>query len=213
MQEWISEHRTAARTIFTMLAIVCIGLVGYAIYLGIDRKDKVQVELAVVPSNAKVTIDGKDTNPSFAYLHPGKKYKFKAQKEGFKSLEIESYVGKDNKIVTLPLTPESEEAKKWAENNQDRYSILEAMASKAANEEGEKITEQNPLVSVLPYKNLIYSIGYRGDPSDPSGRSIIIVIDARPNSRTAALVKLGELGGDITKLKIEFANYENPFHE
>ena len=213
MQEWISEHRTAARIVFTALIIVIVGLVGYAIFIAVDREGKVQVELAVVPRDAKITVDGKDVNPSFTYLQPGKKYSFKAQKQGFKSLEIVSYIAEDNKVVTLPLTPESEDAKKWAEANQDNYSVLAAMASKATNEEGEKITEQNPIVSSLPYKNLIYSIGYRGDPSDPSGRSIIVIIDARPNSRTAALQKLSELGGDITTLKIEFANYENPFHE
>lgn len=213
MQEWISEHRTAARIVFIALVVALIGLVGYAIFIAADRAGKVHVDLAIVPDDAKVTVDGKDVNPNLTYIQPGKKYSFKAQREGFESLEIESYVSNDNKIVTLPLTPESEEAKKWAQNNQDKYSVLEAKASKAANEEGEKITEQNPIVSSLPYKNLIYTIGYRGDPSDPSGRSIIVIIDARPNSRTAALQKLGELGGDITTLKIEFANYENPFHE
>lgn len=213
MQEWISEHQIAARIVFTVFIIAFIGLVGYAIFIAVERAGKVQVDLAVVPSDAKVTVDGKDVNPSFTFLHPGKKYTFKAQKEGFKPLEIESYIAKDSTTVTLPLSPESEEARKWMERNQDKYSILEALASKAANEEGEKTVEQNPIVSVLPYKNLIYSIGYRGDPSDPSGRSIIVIIDARPNSRTAALTKLSELGGDITTLKIEFANYENPFHE
>jgi len=63
----------------------------------------------------------------------------------------------------------------------------------------------------LPYDNLVYTIGYQADPSDPTGQSVIIDIDAAEGYRNAAVDKIRELGYDPADYKITFEGYVNPF--
>jgi hypothetical protein len=71
--------------------------------------------------------------------------------------------------------------------------------------------DENPIINDLPYENLIYSIGYRIDPSDPSHNSIILTIDAPEGTRNAAVQQIRDMGYDPTEYKIEFKDYKNPF--
>lgn len=191
--------------------ILLLGFGAYSVYMSIQRAGKLAVELVVVPSDAKIEMNGQQVNANGLYAAPGD-YVFSASKEGFKKMETHIHIadGLPN-TVTLPLEPESNEAKEWVSKNQDQYASLEGAAGKAANEQGEVVSEKNPVIQVLPYKNLLYTIGYKNDLSDPTGKSIIVTIDAISGYRNAAIRQLRELGHDPTQLKIEFTKYESPF--
>lgn len=209
-QDTTSRNRTIVLVII-ITVILLIGFGAYNIYLSVQRAGKLGVRVVVVPSDAKVEMNGQVVSPNDLYVIPGD-YAFSASKNGFKKVEGHIHVanGLPN-TVTLPLEPESNEAKEWAKQNQDRYAALEGAAGKAANEQGEAVSERNPVIRVLPYKNFLYTIGYKNDLSDPTGKSIIVTIDAVPGYRNAATRKLRDLGHDPAQLKIEFTNYESPF--
>lgn len=205
---------TRNRTIVLAVAITILLLVGagaYNIYLSIQRAGKIAVELVVAPNDAKVEMNGQSVNANGLWVSPGD-YVFSATKEGFKKAEAHVHIAEGSpNIITLPLEPESAEAKKWAEQNKVQYENLEGRAAKAANRQGEAVSEKNPVIQVLPYRNFLYTIGYKNDPSDPTGKSVIVLIDAVSGYRNAAIRKLRELGYDPTQLKIEFIKYESPF--
>lgn len=71
--------------------------------------------------------------------------------------------------------------------------------------------DSNPIAARLPYKSLLYTIDYRTDPADSTGRSIILEIDAPQGRREQVLAQLERWGYNPTNLNIEFINYRNPF--
>lgn len=209
MRNWIAQNRGAALAILAAILLL-IGFSAYNVYLSIQRAGKIQVTVVLAPKDAVFTVNGQNTNPNDVYLTEGQ-YVFTAKKDGFASLETHSYISKDKKTITMPLTPESDEAKKWAAANQAQYDQVSGIAGQAATTEGEQITQKNPVIRVLPFKNFIYTLGYRNDRSDPTGQTMIVTVDARAGNRNAAIRKLRELGSDPAQLKIEFTNYESPF--
>ncbi len=76
----------------------------------------------------------------------------------------------------------------------------------------ETFNDINPIVEKLPIKALFYSIGFRNDPNDKTGQSIILEIDALPDYRQSAINKIRELGYDPGNFKIIFREYESPFN-
>lgn len=209
-QDTVTRNRTIVLTIGVIIVLL-LGFGAYSIYLSIQRAGKLPVELIIVPGDAKVEMNGQTVGTSGLYVTPGD-YVFSASKEGFKNMDAHVHIAEGlPNTVTLPLEPESAEAKKWAEQNQNQYNTLEGAAGKAANKQGEAVSEKNPVIQVLPYKNFLYTIGYKNDLSDPTGKSIIVTVDAITGYRNAAIRKLRELGHDPTQLKIEFTKYESPF--
>ena len=209
-QDTATRNRTIVITAI-IAVILLLGFGAYTIYVSMQRAGKLAVKLVVVPGDAKIDMNGQTVSAYGLYVSPGD-YVFSASKEGFKTMEAHTHIAEGlPNTVTLPLEPESEEAKKWVQQNQNQYAALEGAAGKAANEQGEAVSEKNPVIRILPYKNFLYTIGYKNDLSDPTGKSIIITIDATPGYRNAATRKLRELGYDPTQLKIEFTKYESPF--
>ncbi len=187
-------------------------LVGYYIFLQATRTGKIAVDVATVPADASVDISG--TNYGSAktiYLQPNKNYSVKIHKNGFKDVAFSQYITRDNHNITVGLTGQSESAIKWQQDNQDKYTELEGAIGQIANQEGVSFVDKNPIVPSLPYENLIYSIGYRADASDPSGKAIILTINAPEGARNAAIQQIRDLGYDPLDYKIEFSDYRNPF--
>lgn len=207
--EYIRTHRIA----FAFIVTLVIGLLGYGIYIAISRSGKEAVTVYLVPSDATLTANGERISAGTAYLKPGN-YTVKASKDGFREYSTQVTINAPNQTeIDIALGPVSEEAKKWVAEHQDLYLAYEGRVGGRANKRGEAFSEKNPITSRLPVTNLLYSIGYRSDTSDPSGNSIIIEIDTTRGYRRAALEKIREIGYDPTDYKINFTNYENPFDE
>lgn len=208
--EYIRTHKAA----FSLITLVVIGLLGYGAYIAISRTGKEAVQVYLTPGDATLTANGEHLDNGTVYLVPGT-YEVKASKDGFESFSQKIVIDNPNtKEIDIALQPVSEEAKKWAAENQKLYLAYEGRAGKRANQEGEEFSKKNPVASRLPIDTFLYSIGYRADTSDPSGDSIIIVISAPEGYRWAALERFRDLGYDPTDYTIEFTNYKNPFsHE
>jgi len=208
MHETIYNNR---KRIILLLLVVIIGIIGYAIYIPISRIGKLPVTLVTVPRDSRVTID----NASFAngtiYLKPNTRYNVTVSKDGFSTDTQSVYIGQDDRIIAAALLASSEQAKKWVEENQDKYLALEKVRGEAASQKGETAQTNNPIISLLPFSNYLYTIGYKARPTDPSGTSIIVTINASDGYRQAALQQIEQWGYDPTGLSIEFTNYRNPF--
>jgi hypothetical protein len=200
-----------AKIIGTLVLVVIIALVGYGIYKQVAKTSNVAVTVAVAPSDATITIDGKAASTGTTYLAPNKNYKVTISKNGFSTYSVSQYVDSAHNTISVALSPISDEAKKWVEAHQDQFLAVEGDAGAQANATGEEFAEQNPITNVLPVDNFVYTIGYKNDQSDPSGNSIILTIDAAEGYRNGAVQAIRDMGYDPAKYKIEFKDYQNPF--
>lgn len=210
LSEFIRQHKI----ITTIIVILLVGLIAYTVYLSISRAGKEPVTIYLIPGDTKLMIDNQQYSAGTAYIKPGT-YNVSASREGFESIERTVTIGQPNTaVIDISLTPVSDEAKQWQEDNMHLYDQFQARTGVRANEFGERFREQFPIVTKIPFSNFIYSIGYRLKNPDNSSEGIILTITAITGSREAALNKIRELGFDPTDYEINFNNYENPFsHE
>lgn len=191
--------------------VIIVALVGYGIYKQVSTTGEIAVTVSVAPGDARVNVDGKDVAVGTIYLKPGKAYPVKVSKDGFKDFSGTQYIDATSNKITVALAPVSDAAQKWVQDNQSQYTSVEGQAGAQENAVGQEFTNKNPITSSLPLENLIYTIGYKRDNSDPSGNSIILTIDAAQGYRNGAIQAIHDLGYDPSKFKIEFYNYTNPF--
>lgn len=211
LSDFIRNHRIVT----AIIAVLILGLIGYAAYIAISRAGKEPVSVYLIPNDATLTIGDQQYRAGTAYIKPGT-YDITATRDGFESYSDTITIDQQNTAaVDISMTPVTEEAIRWAEENEDLYSAFQARTGERAGEFGQQIREQFPIASKLPFKNYIYSIGHRLKNIDNPSEGIIIVISTITGYREAALDKIRELGFEPTDYEIEFNdNYENPFsHE
>lgn len=210
----ILEFIKAHKLIFTAFMILLVGLIVFISYTIMTRIGKEPVTVRLIPNDARLVINGEQIREGTAYLKPGM-YTFEASRDGFETVKRSVIVGKPNSAeIDVALTPISDSAIKWQNENKKLYFEYEGRAGVHASQKGEVFTAVNPITSRLPYDTLLYTIGYRADPSDTSGNSIIIEIDAMSGYRNAAIKKIRDFGFNPTNFKIIFRDYESPFdHE
>lgn len=210
LRDFIQDHKIT--TVITIILIV--GFIGYASYIAISRAGKEPVTIYLLPGDTILTIDGQQYNAGTAFIKPGT-YEVVATRDGFQTQNSTVTINQPNTaVVDISMTPVSEEAKRWAAENEHLYSEFQARTGQRAGEFGQQIREQFPIASKLPFRSSIYAIGHRlKDVNNPS-EGIIIEITAITGFREAALNKIRELDFDPTDYEINFNNYENPFsHE
>lgn len=192
----------------TVVAVVVVGV--YLISVSIYRSDKTKVTVNVVPDTAEITFNDQRISNGVQYLEPGY-YKVKINHDGFLPHEESVEIGQAPQIVNIALTPDSDEASAWLSENEEQYLGYEQLAGQQAIREGAIVAEKNPIISKLPFRNLLFTIGYRADTSDSTGQSIIVEIDAVKGYRQSAINQIDNWGYDPAELNINFRNYQNPF--
>jgi len=203
--------RNNYKKLLILAAVVLIAVAVYGIYTLVTRNGKIPVAVSVVPGDSKITLDGNSAPSSGTLYLTSGDHTIKVSKDGFTTETRKYFVDEDHKTINVSLSPISEEAKKWAKENSQLYLDNEGRGGAASEEEGIAFRDKNPIVDVLPYDGLLYTIGYQTDTRDPSGNSIIITIDAGPGNRNAAVEQLREFGYDPTDFVIKFNDYTNPF--
>ncbi len=207
IKDVIKQYKLA----FGALALLLLGLIAFGLYTTITRSGKEPLTVYLVPTDAKLSVSGKEMKTGETYLTPGK-YTIEASRDGYETEKREVTIGQPNKVdIDVALNPITESAKKQQEIDNQLYLDYESRAGVRASQEGEDFTAENPITGDLPFRSLLFTIGYRADTSDPSGKSIIIEIDAASGYRAAAINKISELGYDPSNYKITFRNYESPF--
>lgn len=194
-----------------ILALGFTGIIGYSIFTAISRSGKEAVKVYILPGDAQVTVNGQRVSAGTAYLTPGK-YEIEGKKSGFADYNDSVLIESPNiEIIDIGLVPISDEAKKWAKDNERLYAEREGRGAEQARKRGEVFKQINPITNKLPINNVLYSIGYTLDPDDPTEKSIILQVDVPQGYREGVLNKIRELGYDPTNFKINFKIYESPF--
>lgn len=208
----MDSDQTKLKRIITVVLLVVIALVTYMGLLRLSRQDEIAVRINTLPEDAQVSIN--DSEPfkgnSTAYLNPGT-YKVTVKAEGFRTTNDQIVVGNKPSVEYYMLTSDSSEADEWQRKNEKKILEFEGKIAEKASEESEEFRKKNTVTSVLPYRNVLYSIEYRAGDND----SVIVQIIAdSAENRSFALQKLRELGYEPTDLKIEFpGNFINAFVE
>lgn len=203
--EWYQQNKK-----IIIATVVCFILVLFAwgAWISISRAGKVAITVSTVPRDSSISIDGQPSGSGTLWLKPGK-YVFKAQKDGFKTREKTITVTdeKEQNVVALALSPESEQAKKWADEHAGEYKNNETYGAVEAQANGQYFRDNNPIVAHLPYNDPYYQITYASE----ADNSIVLTINTpSPRYRYFAIQKIRELGYDPSDFNIIFSDFKNP---
>jgi len=196
--------------IIILFFIIVISVILFATYQKVDQNGKIQILINLVPKDSKITIGSKQYTNGLNYITPGE-YKITVQKDGFETKEITKELIKDSDKVNISLFAQSDEAKKWVLINKAQYSNFENMVAKDTQEKGVTFQQINPITKNLPFKNYLFSIGYKTDSSDKTGNSIIITISSSPQYRQTAISQIERWGYNLADYNYEFSGFNNPF--
>lgn len=196
--------------IVILFFIIVISVISFTIYQKVDQTGKIQISINLVPKDSKITIGNNQYTNGLNYIVPGE-YKITAQKDGFETKNIVKKLVNNNDKINISLLAQSDEAKKWALINKAQYSNFENMVAKDTQEKGITFQQINPITKNLPFKNYLFSIGYKTDSSDKTGNSIIITINTSPQYRQSAISQIERWGYNLADYNYEFNGFNNPF--
>lgn len=134
-----------------IIAILAVLLVGGLVWLLVDRAQKTAtINVTITPESSQITIDGKQASSSNR-IRPGA-YVVSVEKEGFHSYEESVDVG-SNEVIDLyvALEPSSDETQGWYDENPEDAGALERVLDNQYTQEATTITENFPVISILPY--------------------------------------------------------------
>lgn len=185
-------------------------LLGFWLSIGLSHSGKTKVNVIVIPSNAKVTVNNKELSSNTLYLEPGD-YTFKASAAGYKDDVQDVLIADESIELGLVPAPDSEAARQWLADNPQIQLQREAIGGQNADRNGERIRKATPLITKLPRTELNgpYEIGYGPAPDRKDG--IFIEVNySSPNGRKKALKWIREQGVDPTDLEIRYIDFSNP---
>lgn len=203
--DWIQEHKRLI--VITSLLLLGV-LIAWGAMTYISRIGKIGVTISTVPSDATVFVNNAPTRGGTIWVVPGK-YTIRASKEGFATSEkkVDASAAKEQNVVAMALTPQSDTAKQWASQHQDEYKNNEIYGAIEARENGAAFAAAHPITKTLPYTDPYYQISYLRDGDE----SIILTVSTdSPRYRYYAVKKLRELGYEPTDFTIKFTDFKNP---
>lgn len=175
-----------------------------------QRVGKVGIAVRTLPDDSAVLLNNTQTNSGVTYVEPGT-YTVIVKKDGFANFQQTIAVAQNNPVtINAALIPVSDKAKDWVKKHESEYAQFTTAKETIREDNEAKIRNNNPITQKLPYRNLLYSISYRADETDPNGTSIIIEIDTSRAYREAALFQIRKWNYDPTDFRIEFKGYTNP---
>lgn len=193
------------------IALIMLIAILLAIWNAVSIAGKEKVEIYIAPLDSVVTINGKRIKDTSTYLKEGS-YSYSVTRDHFTPMSGTLVVKKGaSSSIIAPLDPLDNEGRTLYKQRRNDYLRLEDFANTAATIKGENFQEKNPIVGLLPYSNMLFTIGYKNDPSDNSGESIILTIHTTPDYYDAAVTQISNWGYDPVDYKIEINKEENPF--
>ena len=190
------------------VGVFFVFIILWAIITFAMRSGKVATVISVVPSSSQITINGEKTSNGTKYLKPGT-YKISVSKDGFETNNQTAIITseKDQNVIAASLLPQSDEAKKWANEHGDDYTKNEIYGSIQANSNGKFFASKNPITEKLPFEDPYFNIGYVAN----TDQSIKLTISTpSPRYRFFAIEQIRKWGYDPTDFTIEFRDFKNP---
>lgn len=172
-----------------------------------QKDGKTRIKIEVIPSDAKVYINNKEARSDVVHLKPGS-YSFKATRKGFLDDYVTLSIGKQPETISLLPTPNSQYAYDWISDNPDIQLDREAIGGKMSQRVGQEVTKQNPIITLLPYSDLMgpFSIDYGASKLRRNG-ILLDINNSSPQGRLNAMKWIRSQGYDVTDLEIVFSDY------
>lgn len=193
------------------LIIIFFSISIFQLFSRSSKENKTAVQIMSVPQDITLFVNDKKVSSSVLYLTPGD-HIIKGEKKGFKGYEyrITTKEGQKNAdTLFFVLSPESNEAKKWADKNKKAYSEIEAKAGEDAQISGESLVDKYPILKKIPYRSSLYDIDYKK--LENSDEITVQITAATAISRQVAIERIRQWGYDPSDYLIEFRAYSNPF--
>jgi len=208
--EAMQYYKKQLRVLVGAVLLLVVLLTALGIYNSIMHSGKIGVEIQAVPGDAQISLNGKQVSSGKIYLKAGT-YTFTATKQGFDKSTADLDVSSSHHYVGLLLNPVSDEAKKWATDNQARY---EKVGSQMADVRATVVEKENPLLAKLPYIDVMgpFSIDYTFS-SEGSSTPYIIIKNSTSAGRVRALQWIRNQGVDLADLTIQFNDFDNPTNQ
>jgi hypothetical protein len=204
--KYFVNDRKKLKGLLVVVLLLVVVFIGYQVYISQTRKDKIAVEVLVLPKDATIYANDTRIKNGTAYLRAGT-YKVVVTKEGFATSTEQFSIDEDRRFIQVALTAESKEAREWRDKHQKELAAFESKVGEAANIEGEALKKRHPITRILPKQNLVYKIGYT---TSQDNNFLTLTIHAiTPQQRQAALQQIRDWGYDPTDYKISFADYIN----
>jgi hypothetical protein len=198
---------------FWWVGLILLGIVISLVFFVVQsRRDAgANLNVLVVPGDATIVVEGKEYKPGKIHVEPGVR-EITASSDGFASLTQRITVTEKLTPLVFALTPESEEAREWAKENNKLYLEAEAAGGVAAQQQAQAAEERYPILSHLPYNGSFYKINYAVE--DKQKNTIYIRIDATSAmGRQVALDQIKEWGYEPADYKIIFPGHANPLDQ
>lgn len=204
--QYNQRFRLIVRIGLLLVAVLTV----WSIYNWFAHRGDVGVEIETVPGDAQVLLDGEKLSSSKPYIEPGT-YTFSATKDGFEKATREITISSTSHYVGLVLSPVSEDAQKWAADNQDAY---EDVGTQIVDERVDTVEDKNPLLAKLPYIDVMgpFAIDYEFS-SETSYDATIVIRNSTPNGRLKALQWIRTQDIDPADLTIRFEDFSNPTNQ
>lgn len=200
-------QRNKRRIIIGSVLFISILMIWSAIVIT-GRIGKTATTISVVPSDATITLNGKRVGNGNQWITAGT-YELSITKDGFspdkRSVKISEE--KEQNVIVSSLVAKSDEAKKWAEDNQKKYQDNEKYGAIAARVEGAYFAEKNPITTKLPFTDPYYTISYT---PTKNGDVDLVITTPSPRYRFYAVEKIREFGFEPTDFTITFKDFKNP---
>jgi hypothetical protein len=165
------------RTVLLIFGVLVALLIGWQAYESYKHRGQIAVNIVVLPSDSKLTVDNAPTKPGKVYLIKGS-HKLVASRSDFGNdiKTISTYdVKKGDSIYMLPVA-NSDAAKKWLMQHPDVQRDREAAGGAEAERIRRIIVSKYPILNNLPYENLHFKIDYSLD--DNNKLSFVITLYA-----------------------------------
>jgi hypothetical protein len=141
--------------------ILFVGFIFLLWFFQVGPGQKVTIDVFVVPSDAKVTVDGQPSSSTKVTLSKGT-HTFKATRQYFETVTQEvdtNNVGASN-TVYLALYPNSPEGEAFLAAHPDEQLRYERVSGAEFSALQEKLLDEYPVTTKLPYQTIDFKIDY-----------------------------------------------------
>lgn len=181
------------------IIIGIITFIGLVLGLGALLFSHQSYSFSVIPSDATVKLDGKQQPLSKVYKTGSGKHPLVISRSGFASLTT-TFSGDQSGSELFTLDPVSAEGYNWLQSHPDQEMAREAAGGAAFARNSDKLSTQNPLIKMLPFKLSNLRIDYGTQDSQLK----IYVTAASPADRLEAIQLIRGFGYDPSDYIIVF---------
>ncbi len=199
------------KKILVIVGAIIAFLVVYIVALQAVSAGKYDIQVLSLPSDAIIEVEGQSVKSGESLKLVNGEYSYKATRDGFDETTGRFFVADKSDRVFIAMNPNSEAGEQWLEDNDEYVHSYEELVGSTMNEEGAEQEAAYPILDELPIITDEYTIGYIADPSDPTGKAVIVTINADDGYRQVALDRLRETGYPLGDYVFHFYNHEDPF--